>query len=189
MEERKRYTNYAEGSACSGCGGPVTRQSRTGKCRACYYSQLRAESTVRRNYELGRTCSECGAPIPNKNKTGWCRACFKVKWTGPAHHGWKGGTINASGYRVVYGHRGHPNAQSRGEILEHVLVMSEILGRPLVKGETVHHRNGDRSDNRPENLELWSTKQPFGQRVTDKVKYAREILALYGEDVEEGKIT
>ena len=45
--------------------------------------------------------------------------------------------------------------------------------------ETVHHRNGDRLDNRPENLELWSTAQPKGQRVEDKLAWAYALLARY----------
>ena len=64
--------------------------------------------------------------------------------------------------------------------MEHVVVMSEILGRPLIKGETVHHRNGVRDDNRTENLELWVSSQPSGQRVEDIVPWAREMLVRYG---------
>lgn len=63
---------------------------------------------------------------------------------------------------------------------EHRHVMSQMIGRPLLPHENVHHKNGDRSDNRPENLELWSKVQPAGQRVSDKLAWAREIIALYG---------
>ena len=67
-------------------------------------------------------------------------------------------------------------------IFEHRRVMAEKLGRPLRRDESVHHINGDKGDNRLENLELWSTAQPYGQRVTDKVAYAIEILERYAPD-------
>jgi hypothetical protein len=54
-----------------------------------------------------------------------------------------------------------------------------ILGRHLLPAENVHHRNGVRDDNRPENLELWTRPQPTGIRVSDAVSRAHEILALY----------
>ena len=62
--------------------------------------------------------------------------------------------------------------------------MSEHLGRPLLPTENVHHVNGVRSDNRLENLELWSRSQPAGQRVVDLVAWAREILATYESEID-----
>ncbi len=96
------------------------------------------------------------------------------------------GTPIAAPVRVKYGN-GHiaKNGYHRlvvdgRQVFGHTLVMERAIGRLLRPHETVHHKNGQRADNRLANLELWSTSQPKGQRVSDKVAWARELLALYG---------
>jgi hypothetical protein len=82
--------------------------------------------------------------------------------------------IDRDGYRYISSGHGVLTA-------EHRIVMEQMLGRPLTKNETAHHKNGVKSDNRPENLELWSSQHGRGQRVADQVEFAKQILARYGD--------
>lgn len=60
-------------------------------------------------------------------------------------------------------------------------MVEKYLGRRLTKYETVHHKNGIKTDNRLRNLELWASRHPRGQRVSDLLRFARQIVQTYGE--------
>ena len=102
------------------------------------------------------------------------------------HHNWQGGRRDdGHGYIQIRPERddeiGQVMKALNGYVLEHRLVMAHHLGRPLTPEETVHHGPGGKLDNRIENLELWASRHPKGQRVEELVAFAREILALYGD--------
>jgi hypothetical protein len=107
----------------------------------------------------------------------------KGKWLGPEEYKAlveankaKTRSVDQNGYVSI--RRPWP---SNGWVKEHRYVMELEIGRRLFPNETVHHRNGVRDDNRLENLELWASHHPPGQRVEDLVEWAKDILSLYGE--------
>lgn len=132
-------------------------------------------------------CTIRGCEKPYEAR-GWCQMHY-ARWRVNGHPEKlirPQGHITPGGYRRVVAH-GHPNAKENGMIFEHRLVMSQHLGRALLPGESVHHRNGDRADNRIENLELWVDFQPSGQRATDRVADALEMLERYAPELLSGR--
>jgi HNH endonuclease len=122
-------------------------------------------------------CERCGKqfqPIRQSAARYCSQACAYANRKGSNHPNWKnGGRYNFGGYvaRDIYpdhpfyemGHKARSAGAAR-RVLEHRLVMAEHLGRALEKHETVHHVNGDRSDNRVENLQLRAGRHGRGRK-------------------------
>lgn len=127
--------------------------------------------------------------IRDKKVGGFCQAHYQqnkaygITWplgTTRPNNTFKYRSKTSTGYVVVYQPEWTDNIT--GWMPEHSYIVARHIGRKLLKHENVHHKNGVRDDNRIENLELWSTSQPPGQRIEDKVAWAIELLKIYKPD-------
>lgn len=121
---------------------------------------------------------QCGGVKPRRDRA----ACYQCQPPKPRVLGRTATKIDKSGY-VMQPAPGHPKANSDGFVYQHRLVMEASIGRLLRSEETVHHKNGIRSDNRLENLELWTGNHPRGSRVEDKIAWAIDFLNQHNYDV------
>ena len=121
---------------------------------------------ARRLYEEGKTSRELADRFGVSKGTilRWLRGSVEMR---PAKRvRFKEKVVTSSGYLSVWLDPDDPMAEMRrkyGYVLEHRLVVAREIGRPLLDTETVHHRNGDRQDNRPDNLELRQGRHGNGQ--------------------------
>ena len=151
---------------CAVCGQPFVKKYREQVCcsRGCGNKYKSADRE--------QVCPVCGAVFERphgKSRTYCSRTCAMTgryrKGQVRAHA--DGATINHSS--------GYVQEKQGGKwSMQHRIVMERAIGRKIRESERVHHKNGNRQDNRPENLELWtgvgtSKKDPPGVRLVDKM--------------------
>lgn len=138
----------------------------------------------RKKTQIGDCINGCNKPVHTRNV---CKTCYgKIHYE--EHERKRRGAIkhekyplntikiDNSGYLRIKIDEGHG---CKDWVKHHRFVMEKYLGRKLKSFENVHHKNGNKQDNRIENLELWITKQPKGQRPKDLIEYAHWILKTY----------
>lgn len=104
---------------------------------------------------------------------GWCpKHLYRWRQFGdPRKGGKQNGSVTVQGYRSI--------TVCGARVMEHRHVMEQHIGRRLFADEFVHHVNGVKTDNRLDNLELWTSRHPKGQRVDELMEWAIDLLRRY----------
>ena len=184
-ELRERRREARGPNTCKDCGAEFQAfRSDTPRCEDCRLR--RRESVVARSEQAHvQQCIDCGATVVRRSLR--CKSCSNkergLRLWGEANHLWKGGRTTQDGYILVRvkppGFRGHPYQA------EHRLVWEQSHGQPIPKGFVVHHLNGIKTDNRPENLVAMSRHyhhhhprealRPYETRIAALEEYIRSV--------------
>ena len=162
---RERLSNEVETCSTKGCENTIAFKGEK-ICRPCYEKKW---------YENAEQCTYVGG----------CDRPIRIKWIGLCNAHYQ--QYNSGEFKPLRRVKGTGTYENGYFYLtrdgvrrgEHIWVMEDHMRRTLLPEETVHHKNGVRDDNRLDNLELWSSSHPGGQRIIDKLQWAHELIQLY----------
>jgi hypothetical protein len=137
---------------CVDCNKKLDKRAKSGYCLTCLGKHKTGHNHPNwKGASSPKFCTHCNNKLDSRNKSGYCAKCFSsVKLSGSNNPNWKGGkSVEKKGYiRIRKGFK---------YVYEHRFVMEKKLGRKLKPGEVVHHKDGNKHNNKPDNLELFSS--------------------------------
>uniref|UniRef100_A0A6M3IG92 Putative homing endonuclease n=1 Tax=viral metagenome TaxID=1070528 RepID=A0A6M3IG92_9ZZZZ len=189
---RKRTEDRSASIPCRQCGKVnkvVKSQAMRGKglfCnKGCFNDYTKKKNEAEK---ITRKCQSCGdifkvnpGQIGNSHAFKFCSEdCYNLHRANLAREKDGRRHVNGGGYIEIYQYD-HPSVQNlrTKRVAEHRLVMENLIGRVLEPWETIHHKNGIRDDNRPENLEIWVGKHVAGVRLAEF--YSKDVERLAWE--------
>lgn len=180
--QRSCWYAWYEGSKNKTC--PICGNAFKGAAKTCS-KECGYESRRRRTRDPNRVCENCGKPIGTDKKA---RVRFCSIACSNTIKNQNDSTTKELGHKYVDGSGYIRIKTENGWEMEHRVVMAQKIGRPLTRADSVHHKDGNRSNNSPENLELWvKRKDPAGARVKDMLNAfkAHEIYQSFSEPDQE----
>ena len=159
-----KHGKYAFGNYCLDCKKKIDGRSK----RCCLCNSKNNNSFKGKSHSL-KSRKKIG--IESKKK-------FTKEYINKIRNKCEGNKKRAiNGYTLIKSYD-HPNKNSHNDVLEHILVMSNKIGRAIKKGEIVHHKDFVRDNNKISNLWLYKNISEHGKCTKTIFKLVKELMKM-----------